>query len=86
MIFVYVVGNATPVKKPKIEAENAQNNTFVMHLFIEKNIVSVWQRSIVLDVRKSVFRSLVLSVKKCQRSITQKVSLYPVKFIFTKFI
>ena len=69
-----MVGNATLAKKPKIAAKNAQNNAFVIHLFFEKNILSVWQRSIVFDVRKSAFKSLVLSVKKCHPSVIQKVS------------
>ncbi len=75
MVFVYVVRNVTPVKKPKIATENAQNNAFVKQVLFEKNVVSVWQRSIVVDVKKSAFKSLVLSVKKCHPSVIQQVSL-----------
>ncbi len=79
MIFVYVVGNASPVKKPKIAVENAQNNVFVMNVFFEKNIENVWQRSIVFDVRKSAFKSSVLGVKKYHPSVIQKVSFLSYK-------
>ena len=72
---MYVVRNATSVKKPKSAAKNAQNNAFVMNIFFEKNVVSIWQRSIVLDVGKSVFKSSILSVKKCHPSVIQRVSL-----------
>ena len=64
-----MVGNATTLKKPKIAAENAQNNAFVMHVFFEKKVVSVWQKSNLLDVRKSAFKSPVLSVKKYHPSV-----------------
>ena len=64
MVFAYIVGNATPVKKLKIAAKNAQNNAFVTHVFFKKNVVSVWQKSIGLDVRKLAFKRPVLSVKK----------------------
>ena len=79
MVFVYLVGNATLVKKPKIVAENAQNNLFVMYIFFKKNVVSVWQKSITLSVRKSAFKSPVISVKKCNPSGIQKVSLLSCK-------
>ncbi len=72
---MYVVGNATPVKKSEIAAENAQNNAFIMHFFFEKNVVTLWQKSIVLDVKKSAFKSPVLSVKKCHLRVIQKLSL-----------
>ncbi len=75
VVFVYLVGNANNVKKPKIAVENAQNNAFRMNIFFEKNVVSVWQRSIMLDVRKSAFKSPVSNVKKCHLSVIQKVSL-----------
>ncbi len=70
-----LVGNATPVKKPKIAAENVQNNAFVMYVFFEKNVVSIWQKCILLDVKKSAFKSPVLSVKKFHTTVIQKVSL-----------
>ncbi len=70
-----MVRNTTPVKKPKIAAENAQNNAFVMNVFFEKKVVSMWQKNIVVDVRESAFKSPVLSVKKCHPSVIQKVSL-----------
>ncbi len=72
---MYVVRNATPVKKPKIAAGNVQNNAFVIYVFFEKSFVSVLQSSIVLDIRKSAFKIPVLSVKKCLRSVIQKVIL-----------
>ena len=52
MVFVYRVENAILVRKPRTAAENAQNNAFVMHVFYEKNVVSVWQNSIVFDVKR----------------------------------
>ncbi len=81
-----MVRNTTPVKKSNIVAENAQNSVFAMYIFFEKEAVNVWQRSIVPDVRKSAFKSLVLSVKKYHSSTIQKVILYAIKFIFIKFI
>ena len=74
-----MVGNATPVKKPKIATENAQNNRFVMYVFFKKSVVSVWQKNIVLDVRKSAFKNPVLSVIKCHPSVIQKVSFLSCK-------
>ena len=38
----FLVRNATPVKKPKIAAENAQNNAFEMNIFFEKKVVNMW--------------------------------------------
>ena len=52
MVFIYAVENAILVKKPKTVAENAQNNTVVMHIFYKKNVVSVWQSSIVFNVKR----------------------------------
>ncbi len=55
-----------------------------MHISFEKNVVSEWQRRIVLDVRKSAFKSPVLSVKKCHPSVIQKVSILSRKIYIYK--
>ena len=50
-----------------------------MYIFFEKNVISLWHRSIMVDVKKSAFKSFVLSVKKCHLSIIQKVMLLSCK-------
>ena len=74
MIFVYMVENITYAKKPKAVVENTQNNAFMMNVFFEKNDVSVWLKSTMLGVKKSIFKNLVLNVKKCHLNAIHKVS------------
>lgn len=69
MVFVYIVKNATLVKKPKTAVENTQNNAFVIFVFFEGNIMSMWQRTTLLDIKKSVYKSFILSIKKYLQSL-----------------
>ncbi len=59
VIFVYKAGNAIHAKNLKISAENAQTNAFVMQIFFKKNIVSLWLRSTIFNIKKLVFIYLV---------------------------
>lgn len=69
MVFVYIVKNATLVKKPKTAVENTQNNAFVIFVFFKGNIMSMWQRTTLLDIKKSVYKSFILSIKKYLQSL-----------------
>lgn len=54
--------------------ENAQNNKFVIYVTFEKKCVNVLYRSIILSIKRSLFKNLIWSIKKIHLGVYQKVS------------
>lgn len=43
--------------------ENAKNNIFIIFIFFKKNIASILQKNIIIDIKK-IFKNLVLNIIK----------------------
>ena len=52
VVFVFKVENASPAKKSKIVAKNAQNNAFVKLVFFKKNVASILLKGTAINIRK----------------------------------
>lgn len=76
--FVYRVENAIFVKKQNSIVRNAQNNGFVMHISFEMGGVNIYQKRIILNVKRSVSKNLIWSIKNIFLNAVQGVNYYKI--------
>lgn len=79
--FIYKVKKAIFVKRLSSIVENIQNKEFEIHVIFKKINVNILQKSIMYNIKPSLFKNHAWSMKKSHLNIYQK-KIY--KLIFVK--
>lgn len=62
--FIYKIKNASLIRKLYNIVENTSYNKFLMYIIFKKKVVDVLQRFAIYDIKKTLFKNLIWSVKK----------------------